>query len=121
MSQRWLCDENIPRALVLALEQLGQDVVWIGNVAPGSSDAAVLARARLDQRIVLTFDKDFGEFAARSRLLVTSGVALLRVQVRAFAADAGAIAATLAARADWAGHFSVIEPGRLRMRRLDIE
>lgn len=121
MNPRWLCDENIPRALVQALERLGYDVAWIGTIAPGSSDAAVLDRAKREQRVLLTFDKDFGELAARSNLHAASGVVLLRLPAHPHAANADAIAAAIAVRGDWPGHFSVIEPGRLRMRRLGLE
>jgi hypothetical protein len=86
---------------------------------PGSSDDAVLACAVREQRILLTFDKDFGERARRGDLPPSCGVVLFRVPMPR-AADAGTqLAALIAARNDWSGHFSVIEPGRIRMRRLD--
>ena len=67
------------------------------------------------------FDKDFGELAWRATLPAASGVVLFRLPMHA-AADAGAVlAARIGERADWAGHFSVVEPGRVRMRALSAK
>jgi predicted nuclease of predicted toxin-antitoxin system len=115
---RWLCNENIPCSLVEALRAGGHDVVWIREASPGITDIEVLARAAREHRLCLTFDKDFGELAAATALPAECGVLLLRVQPRASVASSGEIVAVLEARTDWAGHFSVLEPGRVRMRPL---
>jgi hypothetical protein len=48
----------------------------------------------------------------------TSGIVLFRLPMPA-AAEVGAIlAARIGERTDWAGHFAVIETGRIRMRPL---
>jgi predicted nuclease of predicted toxin-antitoxin system len=65
---RFLADENFPAAAVVAIRQAGHDIVWIAAAAPGESDANVLAWAARDGRVLLTFDKDFGELAKVSRL-----------------------------------------------------
>jgi predicted nuclease of predicted toxin-antitoxin system len=54
-------------------------VVWIRTDAPGSSDRAILARAQAENRIIITFDKDFGELAFRFGLPATSGIILFRI------------------------------------------
>ena len=59
----FLADENFPSAAVDALVRAGHDVVWIRMVAPGMSDTEVFRRAARESRIILTFDKDFGENA----------------------------------------------------------
>lgn len=115
---RWLCNENIPRILVEALRGRGHEVAWIREVSPGIADADVLARAARERRICLTFDKDFGELAAATSLPAGCGVLLLRIRPPASNAAAAAIVGALEERNDWAGHFSVLEPGRLRMRPL---
>jgi predicted nuclease of predicted toxin-antitoxin system len=115
---RFLADENFPRAAVAALEAAGHDIVWVRLAAPGAADADVLAAAARESRILLTFDKDFGELAARSALSPGCGVVLFRVPAPSSDAAGQCLAARVAARDDWNGHFSVIEPGRVRMRRL---
>ena len=117
---RYLADENFPRAAVEALEATGNDVVWVRLAAPGASDSDVLAIAAHENRIVLTFDKDFGELAARSAPLSGIGIILLRLPAPRSETACVDIAARLDARDDRADHFSVIEPGRVRMRPLSL-
>ncbi len=84
----------------------------------GASDEEVLDRGRREERVLLTFDKDFGELAFRSGLPVTCGIVLFRLRMPKSVADAVAVADRVLARADWQGRFSVIEPGRIRSRDL---
>jgi predicted nuclease of predicted toxin-antitoxin system len=52
-------------------------VVWVRTDAPGSSDVEILARAQCEDRIVVTFDKDF-ELAFRSSLPAFGDIILFR-------------------------------------------
>ncbi len=115
---RILANENIPGQMVEVLREEGHDVVWILTEAPGSTDSDILKRAVSDERIVLTFDKDFGELAFHSDMPASAGVILLRIGARDPSLLAGIAARALASRADWAGHFSVVEPDRVRMTAL---
>lgn len=113
---RFLANEKFPGAAVAALIAAGHDVVWVRNAAPGMSDPDVLAWATRQERILLTFDKDFGELARASALPRTCGVLLFRVPMPN-PGDVGArLSALIASRDDWAGNFSVVESGRIRMR-----
>ena len=76
---RFLANENFPAAAVASLAAAGHDVVWVRIVAPGMPDPDVLAWAAREHRILLTFDKDFGELARGSALPRTCGVVLLRI------------------------------------------
>ena len=75
---RFLANKNFPGTAVTALIAAGHDVVWVRDAAPGVSDADVLAWATRDERILLTFDKDFGELAGASALPSTCGIMLFR-------------------------------------------
>ena len=79
MTMRFLANENFPGAAVAALADAGQDVVWIRTEAAGMNDIDVLAWAAREGRILLTFDKDFGELARQSGLPSTCGVILFRI------------------------------------------
>src|SRR5437660_11784308 len=115
---RFLANENFPGDAVAALVRAGHDIVWVHTAAPGSKDEDILAWAVRDGRVLLTFDQDFGELAWRVGLPATSGIVLFRLPMPP-AAGAGAIlAARIDERTDRAGHFTVIEPGRIRMRWL---
>ncbi len=113
---RFLANENFPGAAVKALEAAGHDVAWVRTMAPGSSDPDVLAWAVRDERILLTFDKDFGELARASALPKSCGIVLFRMPLPNPARTGEIRAGLITARNDWSGHFSVVEPGRVRMR-----
>jgi predicted nuclease of predicted toxin-antitoxin system len=115
---RFLADENFPGAAVAALQAAGNEVVWIRTAAPGSSDRGVLAWAAREKRILLTFDKDFGELAQASRLPAGCGIILIRAPILRPGNVGEQLTNLIMARSDWVGHFSVIEPGRVRMRPL---
>ena len=115
---RFLANENFPGAAVAILESTGHDVVWHRTAAPGAGDPEVLAWAARDARILLTFDKDFGELARASTLPATCGVVLFRIPVPNPSDVGRRVVDLIAARDDWAGHFSVVEPGCVRMRAL---
>lgn len=101
----------------MALRAAGHDVVWIRTDAPGSSDRAVLERAVGEARVLITF-RDFGELAWRFKLPAECGVVLSRVPMPPPNGIGVAITNVLSQRTDWTGHFSVVEPGRIRMRLL---
>ena len=115
---RLLANENFPLDAVLALRENEHNVAWIREDAGGSSDEQVLLRAQQEERILITFDKDFGELAFRSKLPVTSGVILFRISVPSSQYIARIAVQAIASRTDWAGHFSVIEDNRIRMTAL---
>ncbi|MCX7313611.1 MAG: DUF5615 family PIN-like protein [Alphaproteobacteria bacterium] len=115
---RFLANENVPGDAVTALGLAGHDIVWVRTAAPGSKDEDIFAWAVREKRVLIIFGKDFGELAWRVGLPASSGIVLFRLPMPP-AAGAGAIlAARTAERADWAGHLTVIEPGRVRMRPL---
>jgi len=81
---RFLANENFPGAAVAALDAAGHDVVWVRIAAPGTTDSDVLAWAAREGRILLTFDKDFGELARGSALSPRCGVVLLHADAKAW-------------------------------------
>jgi len=118
LALRFLANENMPGDAVEAMRAMGRDVAWVRTDAPGSLDEAVLARAQSEDRVLLTFDKDFGELAFRSRLPVSSGIILFRIGTSGSPQAVAIILAALASRSDWAGNFSVVEADRIRMTPL---
>ncbi|MBI5876807.1 MAG: DUF5615 family PIN-like protein [Chloroflexi bacterium] len=115
---RLIADENFPQAAIDALRSEGHDVLSIRLDAPGSRDSPVLARAVSDGRILLTFDKDFGELAFKAGLPAACDVILFRISAPSPTHVARITVAALASREDWAGHFAVVENTRIRVRTL---
>ena len=115
---RILANENFPGKAVEALRKAGHDVAWVRTDAPGASDRDVLARAQAEERLLLTFDKGFGEPAFRFGLVAPSGIVLFRIVPSSAAQAARAAVAALESRTDWPGHFAVVEEDRIRMTPL---
>jgi predicted nuclease of predicted toxin-antitoxin system len=69
-------------------------------------------------RILLTYDKDFGEPAVRNGISPSWGIIFLRIPQKNPDWIAGYIRDVIRSRQDWEGHFSVIEEERIRMRPL---
>lgn len=58
---RFLADENFPLPSAHLLSAAGHDVVAVSPETPGLPDEIVLARAVREGRILLTFDRDYGD------------------------------------------------------------
>jgi predicted nuclease of predicted toxin-antitoxin system len=106
---RFLADENFPAPAVTALQAAGHNVLSNRLANPGIEDPDELAMAANDQRILLTFDKDFGELARRAALPPGCGVVLFRIAVPRPREAGRSIARLIGSRDDWADHFSAIE------------
>ena len=115
---RICANENIPEACIVALRNSGHDVLWIRDTAPGSSDSAVLSRAHAEERILITFDKDFGDLVFHQGLDASNGIILFRIPQPSASAVAERVSKVLASRTDWQGHYSVVDEHSIRMRPL---
>ena len=60
-----LADENTPET-DRALRSAGHDVYSATESSPGAADVSHVERAIRDDRLILTFDRDFGELAVRN-------------------------------------------------------
>jgi len=110
-----LANENVPAAAVELLRSRGHDVGWIKTDSPGATDDAVLARARADDPLLITFDKDFGELVFSKGRPASAGIILFRVVTSSPAETARKVADAIDLRDDWAGHFSVVDETKVRM------
>ena len=75
---RFCANENVAEEAVLKLRQSGHDVLWIREAAPGITDQEVLRRSNAEKRLLLTFDKDFGELVYRLGSDASCGIILFR-------------------------------------------
>ena len=114
---KFLGNENIPVASVVMLRQAGYDIQHVAEVSPGESDAAVLERARKQGRVVVTFDRDYGELVFRLRKPCPAGVVYLRFDPR-WPTEPGEILITAISSVTLEGRFTVVERDRLRQRPL---
>lgn len=76
---RFLADENFPGSSTHLLRTAGHDVAAIIDDMRGVEDTEVLARAVQEKRIILTFDRDYGELIYGKHLPAPPGVVYFRL------------------------------------------
>ncbi len=115
---RFLADENVSRLVIDRLRANGFDVISVGETRSGTPDRAVLETANVEDCILITEDRDFGELVIRQRLGVR-GVILLELDRLSNTAEAEAVVQVVSIHAEnLIGHLVVVEPGRVRLRPL---
>ncbi len=72
-----LADENIPIKAIDSLKKKGIDIISVTKFSLGLSDRAMLELAKRKGRVIITFDKDFGELMFKEKIK-TKGLILLR-------------------------------------------
>ena len=114
---RLLADENVPFPSIRRLRDAGCDVA---EVARGASDVAVLSRAAVERRVLLTFDRDFGRLALGAHLPQPAGIVLFRL-LPADPLEAAEILLPLLRRAPdrFEGRLTVVRRDRVRQRPLE--
>lgn len=118
---RFLADENFPGPAIAALAHDGHDIVSVAEISAGMLDADIFAWAVREQRIVLTYDKDFGEISRRTPASAFCGVILFRRPMPPLASVGAYVTRLLKTRSDWIGYFSVVSGDRVRRRPLIVD
>jgi predicted nuclease of predicted toxin-antitoxin system len=115
---QFLADESCDFAVVRALRAAGFDVAAVADIAPRLTDRAVVELAIREHRVVLTEDKDFGQLVYASER-PGPGVILIRFPASARKTLPDALLG-LVRKGDQqiTGRFAVVQPGRIRVRRL---
>ena len=73
-----LANENFPLLSVTILEKNGFDIKSIGRDCSGILDSEVIEFAIKEERIILTFDRDYGELIFKKGYRPQCGVIYLR-------------------------------------------
>ena len=115
---RFLADENFPIASVRKLRRAGYDVIAIIEDNPGIDDTTILAQAAAEDRIILTFDSDYGDLIFRDKL-PAAPVIYLRYEPLTPEEPAAHILRLLALEGlTLPRRFTVVDRRRLRQRPL---
>lgn len=117
---RFLANENIPLASVRALRDAGHHVVSIMEESPGITDEAVMRLAHVEDCVVVTFDRDYGELVFRRQLPVPKGVLYLRFLPSTPLEPAEYIDRLISSGIDLTGRFTVADREQVRQRPLRI-
>ncbi len=112
-----LADESVDRQIIERLRFDGHEVLYIAEIEQSVSDDRVFDLANEKKALLVTSDKDFGEIVFRYGRLNSGGVVLLRLAGLSADRKSEAVTRVILENAhEIPGHFSVIEPGRIRIR-----
>lgn len=115
---RFLVDESVGPGVARALEVRGHDALSVFDVARGALDADVLRRAHDEARILVTADKDFGDWVFRQGAR-HRGVVLIRLEDERPVAMIGALDRLLAEAAEEVPDaFVVVTDRGIRIRKV---
>ncbi len=115
----FLADENFPLVSIQLLRKAGHSVKSIIEDSPGSKDSEVLSCAKDENRIILTFDRDYGNMIYRQRPLAPAGVVYFRFAPSGPEEPAQILLGMLEKEEPVLSHrFTVVERGRIRQRTL---
>ena len=113
----FLADESCDFSVIRALRQVGYAVKAIAEISPSLPDEAVLALAVAENRLLITEDKDFGEWVFAHQHAMT-GVLLIRYPASMRSVMVATVIDLIGKHAtEIDGSFTVLEPGRARIRK----
>ncbi len=120
---KFLIGNNLSPLLAEGLKAAGHDAVHLRDLGmQAAPDAAVLQRARVDERVLVSADTDFGGLLSRSRATGPSVLLIRRLAGRRAAEQSAIILANLDQIAEdlAAGAVVVIGDDWIRIRRLPM-
>lgn len=120
---RFLADAGISPLTIAFLKQLVPDAVYVRTLGTTrASDSQIVERARIDSRIIFTFDLDFGDVLALGVYEEPSVIILRMSDERADAVNRR-LSAVLKERSNELedGALIVVEDTSYRVRRLPIK
>lgn len=115
----FLANENFPVNRIRLLRNAGHNVASIIEDTPGVKDYTILKRAYEEKRLILTFDRDYGELIYKYRSITPVGMVYFRFSPSTPKEPAKILLDILEeGKIQLLGKFSVIERGRVRQKTL---
>ena len=114
MIERYLANENFPAASVRHLRSRGDDVLYAAEDLVGASEEQVLKTALHQDRVVLAFDRDFGEMIFHQRLPAPAGIVLFRLKQQPPEATLSFLQVFFDSQPVLRNMFTVSSPGQFR-------
>jgi predicted nuclease of predicted toxin-antitoxin system len=112
-----LVDSSVPDSIIDQLRLAGHDAVAVADTPPDPGDEAILQRAILEHRTIITLDKDFGTHAILGAHRHFGIVRLVQIGLKAIAPSLVLILNTHETELV-GGALITVEPGRTRIRTL---
>jgi len=115
---QFLANENFPRPSIRILRESGYDISSVFEEIRGAKDFEVLSHAQKDNRIILTFDRDYGELIYHYGFFAF-GVVYFRFEPEYPEEPAEQLLKILAlGEIELLNKFTVIERDRIRQRKI---
>jgi predicted nuclease of predicted toxin-antitoxin system len=114
VTHRFLANENFPAKAIQWLRKRGDDVVYAAEVLTGSTDEELLRKAAEEERIILTFDRDFGELVFHRRMKSIGGIVLIRLGQMTPKLMISMLQSFFSSEVTLNGFFTVVSPGHYR-------
>ncbi len=118
MKPRLLANENFPAPSVRHLRERGYDVAAVAEESESSRDRTVLALGVVEERWILTFDRDYGELIFARGLAAPPAVFLFRMRSYRPDTPGRVLADLLDSAVEFAGHFVLVDDAGFRKRPL---
>lgn len=117
-----LANENFPLPSVRLLRDAGYDVLAIAEGLSGIDDRAVLTLAVSEERVILTFDRDYGELIYRRGLPVPIGILYFRYQPATALEPGKQLLNLLSVEGlKFTGQFTIVGQKQIRQRPLKMK
>ena len=113
---RFLANENFPDPSIIVLRHAGYEIKSIRTDATSIADPQVIALAQAESRIILTFDKDYGELIFKGGIEAPPAVLFLRYRGRDPKVAAALIHEAINSGTALEGRFTIIEEDGIRQR-----
>ncbi|MBX2957567.1 MAG: DUF5615 family PIN-like protein [Cyclobacteriaceae bacterium] len=115
-----LADENIPLDTVELLEDAGYDVLSILKKYSGISDREIIHLSNKEERLIITFDKDFGFHVFDEGLLPKMGIIFLRDAELIPEKTAHLLIKLLQSGSSFKGNMTVVTEYFVRQRKFHV-
>ena len=115
---KYLANENIPKTSANILKESGWDIEHIGETNMGITDEEVMEIAIAENRIIITFDSDYGELVYKYGYK-PPGIIYLRIQKFTPEYPANLLLKLITEEnLEIDGLFTVIDENQIRQRKL---
>lgn len=112
----FLADENFPAPSIRDLRHAGLDIRAIAETNPRESDQIVLRIAQETNRVLLTFDSDFGRMAVLDGMGMGAGIVFFRFRPESPSEPARVLLGVLARGVVLSGRLTVVSLAGVRQR-----
>jgi predicted nuclease of predicted toxin-antitoxin system len=115
---KFLADENFPLSSSKILKEKGIDILVITFLSAGISDVEIMNLAILEERTILTFDRDFGQLIFIENFRPKGGVIYFRWESFTPSEPAEFLLKTIDENiVDFRNALTVIDKSRIRQRK----